>query len=183
MGSRPASKRDQYALITYLVVRLSKAPGKKALQKLVHLIEELGGVDAGYRFSFYTYGPYSSDLTGDIDAVAGFNGIDVAYDAEENTYRITAGKKKDWVLDGGKVFLDRHAAELDRVIEKFGGRLAKDLELVSTIVYLRRHVPESFDNEAALVTHVRALKPKYTDDQMRKAFREVRAFVGRSPSA
>jgi hypothetical protein len=60
MTNSSISKFDQYALIALLAKRVGGADrrlGKKAIQKNVHLIQELGGVDAGYRFSFYTYGP------------------------------------------------------------------------------------------------------------------------------
>ena len=53
-------KIDQYALVAFLIDQAAQSQlGKKALQKKVHLIHEMGGVDTGYRFSFYTYGPFS----------------------------------------------------------------------------------------------------------------------------
>lgn len=179
MANEPVTKRDQYALITYLVNKLSggRAPGKKALQKLVHLVEELGGVDAGYRFSFYTYGPYSSDLTGDLDAVAGQNGINVVYLKDENSYQITTGENSSWVLDRGQSFVERNASSVDRVIAQFGGRLAKDLELVSTVVYLRRHAPELFDDESKVLERVHALKPRYSNSEIRDAIKEIKSFA------
>ena len=42
-------------------------PGKKALQKLIYLMEKKG-VDLGFNFSIHYYGPYSSTLD---DAVHG----------------------------------------------------------------------------------------------------------------
>jgi uncharacterized protein YwgA len=179
MPNKPISKLEQYALITYLVGKRSRGlpPGKKALQKLVHLVEELGGVDAGYRFSFYTYGPYASDLTADLDAVAGLGGIVVSYSADENAYSITSGDGKDWVLNQGAEFLKRSREAIDRVVSQFGERLAKDLELVSTIVYLRRHAPELLKADDLLIERVKALKPKYSDFQIKNAIQEIRAFI------
>ena len=34
--------------------------GKTAFMKMAYLLQELYGVPLGYRFSLYTYGPYSS---------------------------------------------------------------------------------------------------------------------------
>lgn len=184
MGNDPVSKRVQYALIAHLVEKLSdrRAPGKKALQKLVHLIEELGRVDVGYRFSFYTYGPYSADLTADLDAVAGLQGISISYLESENSYQILSGKNASWVAERGNDFIKQHSAAIERVIEQFGGRLAKDLELVSTIVYLKRHAPELFSDNSKLIERVRALKPKYSEFQVGEALKEVESFSLKSGS-
>ena len=71
---------DQYALVAFLIDQAAKARrplGKKALQKKVHLIHEFGGVDTGYRFAFYTYGPYSVSLAGDLDVIANSGGANI----------------------------------------------------------------------------------------------------------
>ena len=50
-----SGKIDQYALVAFLIEQAERSNqqlGKKALQKKVHLIQELGGIDTGYRFSF-----------------------------------------------------------------------------------------------------------------------------------
>ena len=51
----------QYALNAYLVKKYeSSAPvGKKAIQKLVFFCNELAYVPTGYRFTLYTFGPFS----------------------------------------------------------------------------------------------------------------------------
>ena len=84
-------KTDQYALVAFLIDQAKRGRqqlGKKALRKKVHLVQELGGVDAGYRFSFYTYGPYSVDLAGDLDVVAKSGGAMVHYSRSDNYYLI-----------------------------------------------------------------------------------------------
>ena len=90
-------KAYQYALISLLIKEAEtkgQRLGKKALQKKVHLIQDLAGIDAGYRFSFYTYGPYSSQLSGDLDAVANSGGANIYYDRLENFYLITGGIRR-----------------------------------------------------------------------------------------
>jgi hypothetical protein len=82
------------------------------------------------------------------------------------------------LIQKGRRFIERNQAAIERVLEAFGGRLAKDLELVSTIAYLRRHAPaEKFENNKKLAAHVKALKPKYTDKEIAKAIEEVRGFL------
>ncbi|MGQ0663831.1 MAG: hypothetical protein ACT4P2_09630, partial [Pseudomonadota bacterium] len=59
------------------------------MQKLVYLIQEIGGVPAGYRYAFYTYGPYSRDLEGDLGIVQSLKGIAIIYDEGSNSFNIS----------------------------------------------------------------------------------------------
>jgi uncharacterized protein YwgA len=180
MATRQVTDWDQYALIAWIVSRLARGdrpPGKKALQKIVHLIAELAGVSAGYRFRLYSYGPYSSDLASDLDVTRGFGGVEITYDAADNTFAITPGKQNEVLIGKGRAFLEGNMGKMDRVLKVFGGRLAKDLELTSTIAYLRRHEPELLADDTRLAARVRDLKPQYSDVQIKTAIEEVRAFV------
>lgn len=181
MTSARLSPFDQYALIALLAQRLGGAGqklGKKALQKTVHLIEELAGGSTGYRFSFYTYGPYSNDLEGDLANTARFGGVTVTYNETDNYYLISPGPKTEEMIARGAAFLERNRAAIERVLGTFGGRTAKGLELVSTIVFLRAHdQPEIFADDAKLIPRVKGLKPKYSEAEIRKAIGEVRDFL------
>ena len=174
-------KRDQYAFIAFLIKEAKTADqrlGKKALQKKVHLIQELGGVGAGYRFSFHIYGPYSEDLAGDLDLVAYGNGAKVSYNEGDNYYSITPGEETDRMIEAGQPFIDRNEAALENVLSVFGRRSAKELELVSTVAYLRRYLPGGeFDDQDGIVARVKALKPRYSDGEIRGAVAEVRGFL------
>jgi uncharacterized protein YwgA len=181
MSNNQVSKRDQYALIALLANQVGGAGGrlgKKALQKNIHLIQELGGVEAGYRFSFYTYGPYSTGLAGDLDVVAAMGGANVTYNASDNYYLIEPGAATEHMIEKGREFIDRNRTAIDHVLRTFGDRMAKDLELVSTIAYLRRHAPSGeFESDGRLAGLVRALKPKYSDIEIATAIREVKSFL------
>lgn len=181
MTTSAISKTEQYALITLIAKEVggdNHRLGKKALQKNVHLIQELGGVDAGYRFSFYTYGPYSTSLAGDLDTVASSGGVTISYNTTDNYYLIGPGAGADRVIERGIGFIQGHREAIEGVLQAFGGRLAKDLELVSTIAYLRRHAPtETFEDDQNLVRRVKALKPKYSDNQVLTAINEVKGFL------
>lgn len=187
MNSSLISKSDQYALIAFIAKELGGADrrlGKKALQKNIHLIQELGGVDAGYRFSFYTYGPYSSELAGDLDVVAALEGVKVSYNSADSYYLIEPSVKADRMIEKGRPFIETHRNAIDSVLRAFGSRKAKELELVSTIAYLRRHAPGGeFDDDAKLVARVKALKPKYNDREIAKAVEEVKGFLATREAA
>ena len=151
---------------------------KEGLQKKVHLIQALAGVDTGYRFSFYTYGPYSASLAGDLDVVANSGGAKIQYNRADNWYLIEPNERTDRMIEKGKEYISKNQTDIDRVLGAFGDRMAKDLELISTIAYLRQHAqPENFQDEEKLVKHVRDLKPKYSNMQVRQAITEVKEFL------
>ncbi|MGB4289543.1 MAG: restriction endonuclease, partial [Dethiobacteria bacterium] len=57
---------ERYGLIVELTVRMqaiSPQFGKTAIQKMIYLLQAVYTVDYGYEYSFYTYGPYSFDLS------------------------------------------------------------------------------------------------------------------------
>ena len=180
--TKKTGKLDQYALVAFLIKQAADTQqqlGKKALQKKVHLIQELGGVDTGYRFSFYTYGPYSGSLAGDLDVVSKSGGAKISYESSNNRYLIEPDEHTDRMIEKAQaLFEGDNEAAINRVLEVFGGRLAKDLELVSTIAYLHRHAPhEEFENGEELAKRVIALKPKYSKSQVEEAIAEVKEFL------
>lgn len=181
MNTTAITKPVQYALLAWIAKRQSDKGhrlGKKALQKTVHLIQELGGVDTGYKFSFYTYGPYSSELAGDLDVVAALGGVSVTYNGTDNYYLIKPSPESDNLVKKGETFIEGNKKPIEKVMESFGGRLAKELELVSTVAYLRRHMPKrEFENNQALSEQVKELKPKYSYEEVSKAIDEVKRFL------
>lgn len=176
-------KIDQYALVAFLIAQAAQAHkqlGKKAIQKKVHLIHELGGVDTGYRFSFYTYGPFSVNLAGDLDVIANSGGAKICYNISDNHYQIDPREHTKRMIERGRKFIEKNRVSIKRVLETFGDRSAKGLELVSTIAYLRRHAPqEEFEDNDRLAEHVRSLKPKYSEMEVRKAIAEVKDFLSK----
>lgn len=176
-------KTDQYALVAFLIDHAAQANlelGKKALQKKVHLIQELGGVESGYRFSFYTYGPYSRNLAGDLDVIANSGGAIVSYDSFDNRYQIGAGEFTSQMMDMGKEFVEANRSSIEKVIDTFGRRSAKGLELISTIAHLHRHLPEKeFQDDERLAERVAKLKPKYSESEIGNAIGEVRDFLSK----
>ena len=88
------------------------------------------------------------------------------------------------MISRGKDYFAGRRAAVDRVLAAFGDRTAKGLELVSTIAYLRRHVPkEEFDDNRKLASRIKALKPKYSELEIEKAIAEVRTFLAEGSTA
>lgn len=173
------SKEDQYALISFFAKELghSQSFGKKALQKVVHLLQELTKIDTGYQFSFYTYGPYSSELSNDLDVAAQRGGVKILYNPEDQYYLIQSGDNTPHAIESGKRFLENNRNEIDKVTKLSRGKTAKDLELISTIVFLQtRDKSSDFSSQEAMVARVQSLKPKYRPYEIEKAIEKVKSF-------
>ncbi|WP_058634327.1 hypothetical protein [Aureimonas ureilytica] len=57
----------RYELVTEIVEAAGgEIVGRIRLQKIVYLLEKMG-MDGGFKFSYYHYGPYSEDLTSAVD--------------------------------------------------------------------------------------------------------------------
>jgi uncharacterized protein len=168
-------EKNKHALITYVADKLGKGKlGKKALQKIMHLIQDLEKVPVGYSFPFYTYGPFSDDLSFDADIVKMFGGITMDYDSVNNAYSISSGENAKIIIKEGEAFLNQYKAGISNVLDRFGNKTAKELELLSTIVYLKRE--DSKISDASLVSKVRALKPKYSENEINAAFSGLKGY-------
>lgn len=167
----------QYALIAELAERLRDRPfGRTALQKLTYLLQELHGVDTGYEFPLHTYGPYSSDLSADLDTLAAMQGVQVVPDQRQGGFHISPGARSQSIREMGADSVRPHFEAIDQVAEEFGGMSAKELELRATLVFAERDARRRGDPlaEDGLVEVVHEIKPNFSREQIRAALRELR---------
>lgn len=159
----------RYALITHLAKEIgdSQTFGKKAAQKVVYLLQELGRVPVGFRYTFYTYGVFSSELANTLGVVEGLEGIKVDYDENQNTYQIKPGVKAGKLEKRGEDFLLRYKADIAKIVSFAKPRTAKRLELISTIVFIEKNEDLDIDcDEKKLIQRVRELKPQFDDQEI-----------------
>jgi len=149
--------------------------GKTALQKEVYFLQTLYGVDCGYEFTLYTYGPFSSLLLADLDSVSVLGGVDVQYDSGLGGYRIIPGPENAKVIKSANGFLSEIRDPIESVIAEFGPLYARDLELLATIVFAEREARESGKplSASVLTDVVRGVKPHFTDAQIREAIEKL----------
>jgi uncharacterized protein YwgA len=177
MDNKSVIPWHQYTMIAYLALQLGKGGklGKTAMQKLIYLIQALEGVPVGYSFHFYHYGPYSSDLAGDLEFVDTLQGIRITYDPYINMYNISAGDKAHLIIKKAEDFLEQYKGKIDRVISIFGNKRAEDLELIASIVYTGRMAQVyDDDGERSLVKRVAELKPKFSIQEIEHALNDLK---------
>lgn len=171
----------RYALVAELARRLeSKSPwfGKTALQKLVYILQELFGVDCGYRFELYTHGPFTSQLLADLDLAESFGAVRVNYGEIPGGYagyKIAAAEKNDAIRAKGAAFIEQYRDAIDDMVEEFGDLPTKDLELRATIIYADRDARRSGNSftREEFIGLVKKIKPRFSESNISEALSEL----------
>jgi uncharacterized protein YwgA len=149
--------------------------GKTATQKLVYLTQELEGVPIDYRFRFYYYGPYSSDLAGDLEYLNTLQGVKITYDPFVNMYHIRSGEKTNVLIEKAQEFVSQYEEKIERIVRTFGGKRADELELIATIVYVWKSAQgEGIKDEKQLIDQVAELKPKFNAQEIQTALEHLK---------
>ena len=130
------------------------------MQKSVYLAQT-AGVNLGYYYHWYLYGPYSPSLTRDEYAIA----MDISADMDES---------KGWKLD------ERSSQRLEEIRSLFTGlerdKLAKKLELLASVHFLidRRQVSK-VDTSRITATLRRFNKP-FSEQDVENALGELTRY-------
>lgn len=179
MTNEQVNEWARYALIVHLAKQLgvSQSFGKKAAQKVVYLLQELGHVPAGFRYTFYTYGVFSSELADTLGVVEGLEGITIDYDEHQNTYRIEEGAKAEKLQKRGEDFLLQHMEAIAKIVSFAKPRTAKRLELISTIVFVQKNEGLGIGvDEEKLIQRVRELKPQFDTQEIIQGIKALHDF-------
>jgi|HubBroStandDraft_6_1064221.scaffolds.fasta_scaffold315639_2 uncharacterized protein YwgA len=177
MNTRQMTDWEQYALIVHVVRRLGggRPFGRKALQKVVYLLQEHAGIPANFRYTFYTYGVYSFELANTLSAVENMKGVQALYDHSQNIYFLSEGERADALEVKGKPFLDRHKSKIEEVISLASDKIAKDLELITTIVFVALNENlGALVRQSELIARVKELKPKFEQGKIENQIAELR---------
>lgn len=157
----------RYGVIVELAEQLegySSQFGKTSLMKFVYLLQELKGVNMGYQYSLYTYGPFTAEVLGDLDYTEFIGGVDVEYLGDENGgYAITSGDEADDIRERAKDELSQWRKDIEELVLEFGGLKSRDLELISTTIYAYRDAKNDEDDikKEDLIGRVQRIKPKF----------------------
>jgi uncharacterized protein len=171
---------QKYALIVYLAKSHERFGdlGKKALQKLAHLSSEITNAPLGYKFELYTYGPFSRDLASDVDTLESMGIVDVNFDEERNGYKILPTDASKKLLESQQDFIDANSQLIDSVVNFFGGRLAKDLELSSMLTYIiKNRLVSDIDDDKSVVDKFLEIKPHYSRSNVSSGLSEIRRVL------
>jgi hypothetical protein len=171
----------RYALIAELAKRLdgiSPQFDKTALQKAIFLLQEVYGIDCGYDFKLYSFGPFDPQLNGDLDLVEYWGCVATQWvNAFFGGYRIRPTEKVDLIRPKAAAFLDdkRTESALNDLVTTYGAMPARELELRATTVYVERNIRAKGQSATRqTVLHlVGQVKPKFTPQEIEEAVNEL----------
>lgn len=116
---------DAIVSIVNKISKISNAPCKKTLQKMVFLIEAKN-VDLGCDYGIHFYGPYSSDLDFSVRELCDEGILNIEYTPLEHIISVNDGAK--WSEYKNPI--------VDEVINEFARESASELELLATALYV-----------------------------------------------
>lgn len=149
---------------------------KISLQQLVYILQQLYGVESSYEFKLYTYGPYSTELTVDLDELVSRNILFQEYCRGPVYYgsRLLPGENYRQVYSGDyRTYLEQHEEKIKQVIQLFGRYSARKLELRAALIYL--YLKYGVEREK-LQEEVRFIKPYFREEEIQEALLELEEF-------
>lgn len=141
--------------------------GRIHIHKLLFVVKELGLADVPFDFELYHYGPYSFELDSAIEDMQLYGLLDRVF--QHPGY----GPKYALTQAGQSVARSpafQQSPVVDRVAQFFGTKSSKDLELMATCLWVKRHGDARSLSEDEVIERVRIIKPKYTVEEIRFAY-------------
>ena len=144
--------------------------GKTAFMKMAYLLQELYEVPLGYRFSLYTYGPYSAEVLADLEYAKLRKRVEVEYLGDpQGGFTITPSEvagESNWQNEP----IADYSQQLNELVEHFGSFNARELELRTTSIFLWKRIrPRKPEDVKTLIETVRQLKPHFSEMAIRSA--------------
>lgn len=162
------------AVLTALVQRAPKSPGRTALMKFAYLLQTVKGVPLGYRFRLYNYGPYDEQVLVDAREAAASGHLKsqlVTY-SHGYGYEFSVGDGNHDNTEEQIAVLDSYSSDIDWVISNFGSDSASRLELISTLVFALCDKQKKLDRND-LIERVHEIKPHFSKETINDVASEI----------
>lgn len=142
--------------------------GRTHLQKAVYFAQELMGLDLGYEFTIYQYGPYASSLDSDVHELQIMRALSLQMVGGYPDYQ--RGPNIGPLLEYAKTGpVAGKGDTLKKLAEIVSPRKARDLELLTTILFLGRQQYRGRE----LISAVQRLKPHFSQEQVEHGVAEL----------
>jgi hypothetical protein len=154
------------AVFTELIENSGSDIGRTALMKMCYFLQTLKNVPLGYDFSLYSYGPFDSEVLGDLRTAEDMSVIESNVESFSGGYQYSLSNSEGaaHVRKDCKAFITKHAEDISWVANTFGSKSASELELLSTIVYVDQSGEAR--NFNSLRDKVKLIKPRFSLDEI-----------------
>lgn len=152
---------------------LDKKPdlGKTAIMKMVYILQQVFDVKTNYSFGIYTYGPYSRDVSEDLDFLVYGQFVDAQiYEYEKfSAYKFSVSSKG---IESKGTISQNDDKKISSVLELFGDKKVKELELDSTIIFINHQYNQNKweKSKSEIISDVRDIKSHFTESEVGKAY-------------
>jgi hypothetical protein len=132
------------------------------------LLQVVKDVPLGYDFTLYSYGPFDSQVLTDLNTAesVGVLSSELEYYPSGYGYLISPSGSSTAARSVAADFIKRYKASITWVIENFSGRTASELELITTMVYVRRN--HGALTKFELVRTVKEIKPHFSEIEIER---------------
>jgi uncharacterized protein YwgA len=135
----------------------------------VFFLKHLLSVPVGYDFVIYHYGPFSFDLDGDLVLLCFRRWLTTDREPGYGPH-YRPGPEAPQATDKGIAAV---VPSIDQVVDLFGARRARQLELMATTYYVFKGLDGRQRDEGEALATVGRLKPHFSEDEIREAWREL----------
>jgi uncharacterized protein YwgA len=152
--------------------------GRTQVMKLFYFLQELKGVNLGYDFRLFNYGPFDSEVLSDLSSACGQGTVveKTVYYPRGYGYDISPGPQADHLCTSLEKSDPNLASMVDQVIGDFGLFGAAELELRSTILFVDRELSQGGNTATSqeLTSRVQKIKPHFNAEVILDRVREMK---------
>jgi len=162
---------DDRILIITKIAQENPKIGKTALMKYLYFLQEIEKVPLKYTFEIYTYGPYSSTVMDEIDYASQKGFLNISFEQYGYGYSISCSSDGEAALEDANIIREYDSA-ISRIITTFSGKTAKELELLSTLVYIAQlyQINRWELTEENVCSSVKEVKPHFELDYIKQRY-------------
>ncbi len=159
---------ERLTTILELLRRSKTKVGKTFIQKAVYVLQNWLGWNSDYKFKLHYYGPYSSDLSDDLNVLNELGFIEMVFNGHSYDISITAE---------GERFTGEHLencmsnqTQIERAISLVGKDDVRNMELIGTVLYFAKLTGD----EKEITALVNTVKPHFNDETIQESIRYLR---------
>lgn len=160
---------EDHAKVLRILKHAGEVTGRKKLQKMVFILKKLN-YPFREKYEFHFYGPYSEELTLQIEELSNLNLVEEIKEDRGNYHQY-----RYQLTDHGEHFLDNFKFDipnLEGLVHFLNNQSSRFLELVSTALYFD-HLEETETREKVKVVKA---KLKFSEEELDQAFEFIKAL-------
>lgn len=162
-----------HAKVMQAIAASGEVIGRKKLQKMIYISKKLS-FPFGEKFQFHFYGPYSEELTVQVEELCNMRFLEEVKEKKGGYYQY-----RYTVTDNGKEFLSENYVDIPNLQEcltDMNSQNARFLELVSTVLFFDTLPKEEVQEKIFTLKS----KQRYTTEEIDSAYEYIAMLKGKA---